>query len=389
MCVHGHGHIITHLVLNVFCRGVDGATKIGSTFAQSKHFSHLDLSRNEKVGCGGISSFCAAAMASVGENGTPFCALEQLNLSDCSISTSGVKSLAECFCGRSVGDGKCKRIELNLSNNTISNEGCESIKLMLAASSIGSVLSKLKLSQCSISDEGVSTISEAAKANTCTGLTTLDVSDNTITHAGARSLAESLLKSWPDLVELNLAKNNLGSAGVVMIMKVLKQRTDIKNDHPVISNETVMIMKSLLDDMDIGNDNLNSVLKHLDLTETNCGIEGASLALMSGGIKSLRLFNNKLGSDGFYSIAKFLQGGHPTIEHLDLGGNSADEDSVVALLNAIGNVQVERASKLAVLEIGGNTFGDKADAALKRLKKACPKLDVAHDKPVQREVIED
>ena len=40
-------------------------------------------------------------------------------------------------------------------------------------------------------------------------------------------------------------------------------------------------------------------------------------------------------------------------------------------------------STLAVLEIGGNKFGDEAMAALEELKRVLPDLDVAHDKPVR------
>lgn len=368
-------------------RGIDGACKIGASFAKSKHLSHLDLSRNEKVGCQGISSMCAAAKKSTEGSCTPFSALKHLNLSECNISAPGIRSLAEYLGQRDMNDEPYKRFELNLSSNSIGAEGCDSIKVMLFRQSVGSVLSKLKLSQCSVADVGIAKLSAAAKLCPCTGLTVLDISDNSITHVGAESLADSLSKCWPDVVELNLSKNNIGSTGVVKLMKCLRQRSDISNDHPVISNETVMVVKSLLQDVDADSD-LNGSLKSLDLTETNCGIEGACAALMSGELTSLRLFNNKLGSDGFYSIAPLLQGGHPSIEHLDLGGNSADEKSVVALLDAIANAG-DNENKLSVLEIGGNAFGDEADAALKRMKKVWPKLDVACDKPVQREVIEE
>ena len=371
-------------------RGKDGACKIGATFAQSSHFSDLNLSRNDNIGCSGIISFCNAAKESARERCTVFCALETLNLSQCNIGASGIQSLAECLSGRSLDDAKWVRIELNLSSNPIGSSGCTSINTMLARMSLGSILSKINLSQCSIADEGIRTLAKAGESSSCTGLTTLDLSNNSITQAGACAFAESLIKTFSDLVELNLAKNNLGCAGVAMIMKYLQQRSDITNDHPVISNETVMVMKSLLQDTHVESGVLNSTLKILDLTETNCGIEGASTALMAGGLTSLRLFNNKLGSDGFYSISKLLQGGHPSIEHLDLGGNSADEDSVVALLDAIASVEDGKVgSSLDVLEIGGNAFGEKADAALKRLKKVWPRLDVAHDKPIQREVIEE
>ena len=331
-----------------------------------------------------MTAFCNAATQSVGENDVPFSGLEQLILSECNIGVSGMEDLAKCLIKRGKDAGQCQRVHLNLSSNPIGNRGCASISQLCAVPSFGSVISKLQLSGCSIEDKGIKTLSSAAKCNPCIGLTALDLSNNSISHFGAEVLADLLHMSWPDLVELNLAKNNIGSAGVVMIIQALLQRSDITNDHPMISNETIMVIKSLVQQSDAFS-GANSTLKSLDLTETNCGIEGASAALMSGGLTSLRLFNNKLGSDGFYSVANLLRGGHPSIEHLDLGGNAADEDSVVALLDAIGNIQGDGTiiNKLSVLEIGGNSFGDKADAALKRLKSVLPRLDVAHDKPVQ------
>jgi hypothetical protein len=127
-------------------------------------------------------------------------------------------------------------------------------------------------------------------------------------------------------------------------------------------------------------------MTNLDLSGTSCGIEGAKAALRSSGLVTLRLFNNKLGSAGFHSIATLLRGGHQSIENLDLGGNNADEESVVAVLNAIADkTEIGLASKLSVLEIGGNKFGDEAQEALETLRRVWPSLDVAHDKPVREE----
>ncbi|EJK50832.1 hypothetical protein THAOC_30065, partial [Thalassiosira oceanica] len=91
-----------------------------------------------------------------------------------------------------------------------------------------------------------------------------------------------------------------------------------------------------------------------------------------------------LGSDGLDAAALLLRGGHPSIVNLDLGGQNSEEKSVVALLESIAQkTGCGFESKLAVLEIGGNEFGDAAMEALDRLKKAHPGLDVAHDKPVR------
>ncbi|KAL7475394.1 hypothetical protein ACHAW6_001310 [Cyclotella cf. meneghiniana] len=378
------GGLIEDLDLGWKNIGKDGVYKIGATFASSKYLARLDLSRNGNIGCKGISVFCNAAKESVGARGAPFSALEFLSLSDCNIGASGVQSLAECLGKRSEGDGQFQRVDLDLSSNLIGAKGCQPLSFICSRPSLGSVLSKLKLSQCSITDEGICILSRAAVSNPCTGLTTLDLSNNSISHVGGQVFAESLLTSWPSLVELNLSKNNLGSPGVVNLMKSLLQRSDIKSNSLGMPNETVVQGIDSSNEGPGSSNKLNTMLKNLDFTDTHCGTEGACAALMSGGLTTLRLFNNRLGSDGFYSMSKLLQGGHPSIQHLDLGGNLAEEDSVIALLDAVGTQKDDKArtNNLSVLEIGGNKFGERAEAALRRLKKVWPHLDVAHDKPV-------
>ena len=347
-------------------RGRDGLRVIGSTFASSKFLTHVDLSRNNLVGSEGISSLCNAAKESVGHDDMAFPSLDQLTLSECNIGSSGMQSLAEIILGGNDGKRRrSKRIQLAISSNPIDSEGCYPLSKLCASPKTGSMLSELRLSECFIADEGINLLARAAKANPCRGLSFLDVSQNSITKDGAKSLAESLLESWPDLVELNLAKNELGSKGVALVTEALFQRSDRPHEHSDILERK------------------NTTLKNLDLTRTNCEIEGAKAALMCGSLTTLRLFDNRLGSIGFRSISSLLEGGHPSIENLDLGGNSADEESVVILLDAISNTGTggTPSSNLSVLEIGGNKFGEKAMEALQRMKRVWPKLDVAHDKP--------
>ena len=318
---------------------------------------------------------------------TALLSLETLILSDCNIGPLGMLSLAQVLTP-SADDSmrRAQAINLTISSNPIGAEGCNTLSRLVSiprdkegegggGSSSSSILSHLFMSQCSIGDEGLVNLLKSAASP---GLSVLDLSENSITKDGVKVLAESLTRSWPDLVELKLAKNELESEGVVALMKSLITRSD-KVGHSTEEEE----------------EKKNATLDNLDISCTNCGIEGAKAALMSGGLTTLRLFNNLLGSDGFYAIAPLLQGGHPSIENLDLGGNNADEDAVVALLNSIAdnhnttkrgasiNEGSNFTSTLSVLEVGGNKFGNDAMEALNRLKLVFPELDVAHDKPIQ------
>jgi Ran GTPase-activating protein (RanGAP) involved in mRNA processing and transport len=341
--------------------GKDGLRAIGKTFASSKYLSQIDLSRNNNVGNEGIASLVMAAKERAGNATVAFPSLEKLILSECNIGPSGMQSLAEVFSGADAN--RCKLIYLAISSNPIGSEGCETLARLIAMPEKGSILSCLYISQCSIGNEGVKLLSNAATSNSCIGLTILDLSENSITSDGARVFAESLVGSWPSLVELKLANNDLGSVGVTSVMESLRtRRVWATNDADMTKNQS---------------------LQNLDLTCTGCEKEGAIAALNSICLTTLRLFNNRLGSEGFRSCSTLLRGGHISIESLDLGGNNADEESVVVLLNAIADkVDDGIASKLAVLEIGGNKFGAKAMEALTQLKQVWPRLDVAHDKPI-------
>ena len=377
-------------------RGKDGLQAIGRTFAASNHLKQINLSRNQNIGNDGMATFATSIINDISSSSTMAAlpSLETLILSDCNIGPLGMQSLAQVLTP-SADDSTITRsqpINLTISSNPIGPDGCDTLSRLISipsdededGGSSSSVLSHLFMSQCSIGDEGLVNLLQSAASTTMdtlmghfSGLTVLDVSDNSITKDGVKVLAGSLTRSWPDLVELKLAKNELEDEGVVALMTSLVTRSD-KVDY---STEEEKEEKK------------NATLDNLDISCTNCGIEGAKAALMSGGLTTLRLFNNRLGSDGFYAIAPLLQGGHPSIENLDLGGNNADEDAVVALLNSIADNNTTAGttindgsnftSTLSVLEIGGNKFGNDAMEALNRLKLVFPKLDMAHDKPIQ------
>jgi Ran GTPase-activating protein (RanGAP) involved in mRNA processing and transport len=324
--------------------------------------TQIDLSRNSDIGNEEIACLVKAAKERAGDETVAFPSLEKLILSECNIGPKGMKNLAEMLLGTDAN--RCKLIYVAISSNPIGPEGCEALARLIAMPEKGSMLSCLYMSQCSIGDEGVKLLSNAATSNSCCGLTHLDLSENSITSDGARVFAASLSGSWPSLVDLKLAKNDLGSEGVMSVMESLRSRSVRATDDAEKTK--------------------NQSLKNVDLTCTGCEKEGAIAALNSSCLTTLRLFNNRLGSEGFRSLSALLHGGHPSIENLDLGGNDADEESVIVLLNAIADkVDDGAASKLSVLEIGGNKFGAKAMDALTKLKQEWPRLDVAHDKPIE------
>ncbi|KAL7537325.1 LOW QUALITY PROTEIN: hypothetical protein ACHAWF_011301 [Thalassiosira exigua] len=294
--------------------GSEGLRAVGKTFGPSERLKNLDLSRNEGVGDEGIASLAEAAGDRVGDDGAAFASLEALNLAECDVGAAGARSLADLISRRgSERTTKPLRL-LAIGSNPLGAEGCEALAGLCAVPGGPSATSRLHMAGCSAGDGGIVALADAATANPCVGLEVLDASDNSITEAGAEALGRSLAESWPDLIELNLAKNELKSQGVASIVGALSSGRSDKSG-----------------------EKKNSTLRSLDLSRTDCGAEGAAAALNAGCLASLRLFGNRLGSDGFRSVAPLLRGGHPTLETLDLGGNDAGEGSVAALLRSIAD----------------------------------------------------
>jgi hypothetical protein len=126
-------------------------------------------------------------------------------------------------------------------------------------------------------------------------------------------------------------------------------------------------------------------LKNLDLSHTQCGSQGAATILSADQLESLILFNNNLGSEGFHALAPALQQQHALVE-LDLGGNGADEASVVVLLNAlIKESDVANKNVLQLLVVGGNQGGDAVEQMVAKVQRIHPGLDIARDKKAQRQ----
>ena len=339
----------------------DGMAAIGRTFGPSRTLRKLILSRNERVRDEGIIAFCTNAFTRCNElDRVTFSALQELDLSECGIGSAGVQSLAELL---KVTEDKLhagdRSLSLTLNSNSLGHDACKSLAKLLCDTSL---LSSLSLANCGIGNEGIKLLSMAAACGACSSLKILNLSCNGIGEEGAAALGKSLWNDkavgWAQLMDLSLAGNNLSASGVNYIMDAL---------------------------MSEDGDAKNQTLQSLDLSQTSCGIDGAVAGVRCQSLSSLRLFNNKLGTEGFRALAKIMQGGHASLVNLDLGGNDACEASVVELLTALILDGKGCISKLRLLEIGGNQGGHGVEEVIKKLKKVHPDLDVARDRPRQSE----
>ncbi len=340
---------------------------IGKTFGWSKYLKRLDLYRNPGIGDEGMIQLCSFSSSQSQSKSdqldadidsiVTFPLLEHLDIAENRIGPAGTKALVNCLT-KTAGAARTAQIDLQISMNPIGSEGCTHLKDLISKS----IVKKISLKKCSIGDEGFQSLVESFQDSSCNGFSELDVSDNGIGAGGIISLSNSLKKHashFDSFKILNLAKNPIGNDGVMALAGALAQ------DDPTISTDK----------------NGNSTLETLDLSSTKCGVDGAVETLKCTSLKSVRLFDNNLGSEGFAALTPLLHGGHKTLEHLDLGGNRAKEDAVLALLRAVMVKNEPDNSVLRTIELGGNEVGDKVEELVKEMMIVRPELDIARDRP--------
>lgn len=294
----------------------------------------LNLGRNEDI----VDGSCSFQSLSH---------LQELDLSQCGLSGDVAANFFACLQQQETANVvQLKR--LHLQDNPLRASGFQALMPFI------NTVEELNISKCQIDDEAIQNL-PASKYDYTNNLHRLDLSSNAITATGAQCLSKGLSSpSSPlsQLVELNLAGNQLGEAGVQLLAQALE------SSQP-------------------------QLLKKLDLTDTNCGTNGAMDIIQKGNLQSLYLFNNSLGSDGFIALAPTLKGGHKTLEHLDLGGNGANQASVVVLLGALIEEGLSEENTLKVLVVGGNEGGDAIEQICAKIGEVIPPLDIARDKKAQ------
>jgi len=381
--------------LDLSCKGLseEGFSAIGTAFGQT-NLKDLDLSRNNNCSRHeekqAIVELCNAASAN--NNVHPFQHLTHLNLSDCKVEHDCVIALANMLFSsynnaiQKDAEGNdttlvSERLTLSLNNNPSIGRSPKCLSTLL----MNFRLTSLSLTHCDIGDDAVhDLVGDTNNTSNIPSIQCLNLSHNRISEIGAKYISDSFLVcaavSHSDknihypckLQQLILAGNPIGSAGVIAIASKLKQRVDIL----AIEQQEMQHFHGSCD----GND----VIQEIDLSKTSCGIDGAIAILLCGGsLHSLRLFDNNLSEDdGFEKISKLLQGGHPNLKLLDLGGNRATDSSVCAILDSFLTEDSKIKMSLQVLELGGNQFAEKCEESLKRVKQKFPHLDIVRDRPL-------
>ncbi|XP_073762547.1 uncharacterized protein isoform X2 [Danio rerio] len=210
---------------------VEGCADLASALrSNSSNLRELNLSKN-KVGDSGVKLLSAGLK-------DPHCKLEKLLLRYCGVSDEGCADLASVLRSNSsnlreldlsyniVGDSgvkllsaglkdpHCKLEKLRLRDCGVSDEGCAALASVLSSNS--SNLRELNLSDNKVGDSGVKLLSAGLKDPHCK-LEKLALMKCGVSGEGCAALASALRSNSPNLRELNLKWNKLGSSGVKLL----------------------------------------------------------------------------------------------------------------------------------------------------------------------------
>uniref|UniRef100_A0A8C1XEU6 Uncharacterized protein n=1 Tax=Cyprinus carpio TaxID=7962 RepID=A0A8C1XEU6_CYPCA len=304
--------------------GDSGVTEISSLLRNSQTLQILSLKNNciTEGGC----HVLAAALNSNPSN------LTELDLSENKLGNPGMKIILTLF-----ENVQCRLEKLKLNCISITDEGCAAL-----ASVFNSNLRELDLSRNQIGDSGVTEISSLLR-NSQT-LQILRLSDCSISEEGYKALSSALRSNPSHLIELDLTGNDPGPSGV-------KQLSDLLQD-PNCQLKTLRFLGPAADEG----------------CQYVTGIVGKNPLLL----RELDLSEHELGHTGVNQISALLQDKHCTLNTLILCRCSITEKQCLILTSALKS----NPSHLRELDLSGNQIKNTGVNHLcDVLKDSCCKLE--------------
>ena len=326
------------------------------------HLQEVDLSRNPN-----LWTLPDKANDNISNNPTTrawFPHVERLNLS----STAMTGNCAQSLLQQLSGSGNC--VTLTLAENPIGREPLDVLGRCPWS------IQELSLAHCHMDDASFPCL----QATTVLSLKRLDVSHNQLTAVSMTTLASWLASDQSRSLEnLNLSFNPLTAAGVETLVR-----------QGLVPRQAAFGSSNSSSTTTDGAAATSSALSVLDLSHTQCGVDGAIMAMDKSHVASLRLFDNQLGDAGFHALKPYLwEQAHETLETLDLAGNGASQEAVVGLLQSLvvttdhnsSDHEKSLSMRLRTIVVGGNGGGPELERVVQQIQKAHPKLDVARDRP--------
>lgn len=296
----------------------------------------VDVSRNDLCGGGRYTDFPSLLFPKV----------QELDLTSCNLDPD----LATFVMKRLFDKTSITPRTLRLANNNFPQ-----LPLFRNLAEMEVPIDGIYASNCELADGALIGCDTSTAETVSKHARVLDLSNNKLTEKGLTPLVKSLIMGpqspWKMLTEINLAGNQIGATGILLLSGAMNSRRQV------------------------------SQITVLDASETGCTVEGAIRLISSvPNLLNVRLFNNNLGSNGFLAMANARCFELSTIETLDLSGNGASQEAVVALLEMLLDVVRGAGCSLKTLVIGGNEGGPDVERVIEQIQRIRPDLDIARDK---------
>lgn len=249
--------------------------------------------------------------------------------------------------------GKGPTEELNLKGNMLEDEGLEELTEALKKKECR--LKILNVAENDITSAGVLKLASALESNTC--LEELNLSCNEICSQGAAQLSTVLQKEKSKISRLNLSWNKLGDDGVPFLVSSRQASLNLAWNNIGIQGlrSFISLFHTLqnLEQLDLSGNIIEAI-----------GMEDMLSCLMvpSCKIKCLELNHCKLEDEGVTHCVKVLTFPPNQMECLGLAGNSITNDGVEKIARALSSPEC----KVKILNLSCNVIGDEGVENLSR-----------------------
>ncbi|XDV23284.1 hypothetical protein PO909_027923 [Leuciscus waleckii] len=301
--------------------------------------------------------------------------LIELDLSGNVLGNSGVKLLSDGL------KENCKLEKLRLNNNSITEEGCSA--LTSAFNSNPSNLIELDLSGNKLGNSGINNICRLLENPQCR-LEKLKLSDCSITEEGYKALASALRSNPSHLIELDLTGNDPGQSGVKELNDLLQDRYNSLKTlrflgpaadeacqyvRGIVGKNPLLMRELNLSKRELGDTRVNQIAallqdKHCKLstlhlcrcsiTEEQCLILTSALKSNPSHLRELNLSENRLQNRGVKILCDVLEDSHCKLERLRLRGCKMTDEGCSAVTSALKS----NLSHLRELDLSENKLGD-------------------------------
>ncbi|XP_073699608.1 NACHT, LRR and PYD domains-containing protein 3-like [Garra rufa] len=275
------------------------------------------------------------------------CKLNTLILSNCSVTEEGYKALASA-----LRSNPSHLIELDLPGNDPGQSGVKELTELLQDPNYQ--LKTLRLSNCSITEEGYKALASALRSNP-SHLIELDLTGNDPGQSGVKELNDLLQDPNCQLKTLRF----LGPAadegcqyvtGIVGKNPLLLRELNLSKHE--LGDTRVNQIAALLEDKHCQLNTLS--LWDCSITEKQCLILTSALKSNPSHLRELKLSCNELGDSGVKNLSDLLMNPQFKLEKLDLCRCSITEKQCLILTSALKS----NPSHLRELNLSGNKLGD-------------------------------